>query len=558
MIDRGDNAGPTTVADYAAIVWRRRFLILPIVICVPLVTAALLSFQSPRYRASADVLLRAESVSTTLALVPDTIDGQNPQRLLDTQARLARLPVVANGAIASGGLRLSTVEFLADSSVSTDPNADILTFTGTGANPAEAIRLANAYARAYTRYRSSLDRQPIAQALETLRVRLQKLRAAGGAGSSSLYQSLLTQQGQLLAIQALPSQAAIVVALATAAPQTAPRLKIGIIVGVVAAMLLALGAALLREAIDKRPRSTEELPERLGVRLLGRILATSEAAGGTVTLTHPASIDVEAYRVLRTNLEDVAARGKVFAVTSAIAGEGKSTVSSNLAVTIARSGRTVILVDCDPAHPVIRERFRVQPTASLVEVALGDATVYEAMTRIALPRIGGAHEQHRASSTRAFGVRPAERQRDVRREAGSLHVVTCEPVSLELGDFIVTNRLAWILTQLRHEADMVILDCGPLATSAGMGVSRLADGVMVVVNVSLTRRPILEQLAQALDELATPKLGLVVTGAAADATGYYSPAQAAKDDPEERAPTDIMSVARSSEIRPRGRQISER
>jgi succinoglycan biosynthesis transport protein ExoP len=559
LIDRGANAGPTTVADYAAILWRRKLLILPIVICVPLVTAAVVSVQKPQYRASADVLLRAESVSTTLALVPATIDGQDPQRLLDTQSRLARLPAVANEAIASGGLRLSTAEFLSDSAVSTDPNDDILTFAGTGAAPNQAIRLANAYARTYTRYRSSLDRQPVAQALETLRARLQKLRVTGDTGSSSLYGSLLTQQRQLLAIQALPSQAAIVVALATTATQTAPRLKVGIIVGLVSGMLLALAAALLREAIDKRPRSAEELPERLGLRVLGRIPATSEAAGGTVTLTHPGSIDVEAYRLLRVNFQDVAAAGgKVFAVTSAIVGEGKSTVSANLAVTLARSGRSVILVDCDPAHPVVRERFRVRPAAGLVEVALGDATVQEAITRIAVPKIGGANERHHASSTRAFGVRPAERQRDIRREAGSLHVVTCEPASFELGDFIVTNRLAWILTQLRHEADMVILDCGPLATSLGMGVSRLADGVMVVVNVSLTRRPILEQLAQALDELPTPKLGLVVTGVASDATGYQSYSEAAEEAHEERVPTDILSAARSFEAGPRGRQTSER
>ena len=272
MSDRGVNTGPISVGDYAAILWRRKFLVLPIVICVPVIAVVILSFQKAVYQASADVLLRTDSISATLSLVPGS--GQDPQRQLDTQARLARLPAVAADAIAHDRLPLSPAEFLAQSSVSADPNADVLTFSGSAASPGQAIRLANAYANAYTRYRSALDREPIAQALETLGSRLEKLRAAGETGGSSLYTSLLAQQRQLLAIQALPSQEAVVVARADAAPKTAPRLRTGVLVGLVAGMLLAAAAALLREAVEKRPRSTAELPERLGLRVLGRIPTT--------------------------------------------------------------------------------------------------------------------------------------------------------------------------------------------------------------------------------------------------------------------------------------------
>ena len=89
-------------------------------------------------------------------------------------------------------------------------------------------------------------------------------------------------------------------------------------------------------------------------------------------------------------------------------------------------------------------------------------------------------------------------------------------------------RLEEALNQLKHEADVVILDSEPLLTSLGVGVSGLADGVIVVANVFLMRRPILDQFSQALEELPVPKLGLVVTGVAVDtvAYGYYS-------DPEE-------------------------
>ena len=540
MSDRGVSTGPTSVGDYAAILWRRKLLVLPIVICVPVIAVVILSFQKAVYQASADVLLRTDSVSATLALIPGS--GQDPQRVLDTQARLARLPTVAQDAIAHDGLRLSPAEFLAHSTVSADPNANVLTFAGSAGSPTQAIRLANAYADAYTRYRAAFDRQPIAQALETLRSRLQKLRDAGVTGASSLYTTLLAQQRQLLAIQALPSQDAVVVARADAAVQTAPQRRAGVLVGLIVGMLLAVAAALVREALEKRPRSTAELPERLDLRVLGADSDDARGGSGTVALTHPASIDAEAYRLLRMNFDHATANGgKVFAVTSAIGREGKSTVSANLAVTLARAGRSVILVDCDPLRPVLRERFRSGSAPGLAELALGTATVYDALTPIPLPTIGSVYERQPGSSSRSLGTRPGPRQRETPRRAGGLQIVTCNPTPLELGDFIVTTRLEWVLNQLRREAEVVILDSAPLMTSLGVGVAGLADGVIVVTNVALVRRPILDQLAQTLDELPTPKLGLVVTGVPPDtaAYGYYSTSASAE---EPAASADIASA----------------
>ena len=271
--------------------------------------------------------------------------------------------------------------------MSTDPNADILTFSGTGGSPQQAVQLANAYADAYTRYRAALDGQPVTQALSTLAVRLQELRKAGETGSSTIYASLLAQQRQLLALEAVPTESAVVVARADAAPKTRPRLRIGLLVGLVVGLFLAIATALIREAVEKRPRSTEELPERLDLRVLGRIPTTYEGATGTVALTHPASVDAETYRLLRINFEHAAADGgKVFAVTSAIGREGKSTVAANLAVTLARAGRSVILIDCDPIRPVMRERFGLAPSAGLGELALGTATVSDVLSRVTLPR----------------------------------------------------------------------------------------------------------------------------------------------------------------------------
>ena len=64
LSDLGVSPGPASLAEYAAIVWRRKLLVLPILICVPLIAVGVLSFQKAEYQASADVLLRTDSLSS--------------------------------------------------------------------------------------------------------------------------------------------------------------------------------------------------------------------------------------------------------------------------------------------------------------------------------------------------------------------------------------------------------------------------------------------------------------------------------------------------------------
>ena len=104
------NTGPTSVADYASILRRQKLLILPIVICVPIIAVAILSFQKPQFQALTDVLLLdRESLGDPGARTQPELRRGSPSDFSETQARLSRLPAVADEAIAGGGLRLSTL-----------------------------------------------------------------------------------------------------------------------------------------------------------------------------------------------------------------------------------------------------------------------------------------------------------------------------------------------------------------------------------------------------------------------------------------------------------------
>ena len=108
---------------------------------------------------------------------------------------------------------------LADSSVSANPNADLLTFSVTDPDPIVAQKLATAYARAFTVYRSRLDTQALSAALAQVHRRLAALAASGNAGSA-LYRQLTSTSRDLAALQTLDASGASAVVVGPAGSAT--------------------------------------------------------------------------------------------------------------------------------------------------------------------------------------------------------------------------------------------------------------------------------------------------------------------------------------------------
>ena len=159
------------------------------------------------------------------------------------------------------------------------------------------------------------------------------------------------------------------------------------ILGLLFGLAVGLGLAFLIDAFDTRVRSGEELAERLGVTLLGRLPEPPKRLrerNGLVMLDQPNSQHAEAFRMLRTNLElaNIEQEAKVIAVASALPSEGKSTTIANLAIAIARGGNSVALVDLDLRKPMLSNFFNVPSPAGVTDVALGRVTLEEALLHV--------------------------------------------------------------------------------------------------------------------------------------------------------------------------------
>lgn len=490
--------GGPTLATYLPVLRRRLWIVLLCAILVPAAATYISVRQAPTYEARAEVYINKQNLASALTGIEDTSVFVNDERLLETQAALASVPEVARRTLQIAGLKDRTPEeFLESASVAPKGSTDILEFTVVDQDRHLAERLASAYAQAFTFYRRSLDTQSLARAHGEVSTALERMREEGRQ-DEELYKSLQANQQRLQTLQTLQTSRANVVRRGRAA-QIAPQPVRDAALGIVLGLVLGFGLAFLIEALDTRIRSAAEVAERLGLTLLSRLPAPArklQKRDQLMMVTDPRDSRAEAFRMLGTNLEFTTLDSdvRVILVTSAVDGEGKSTTAANLAVTLARGGKRVALVDLDLRRPYLHKFFSLAGNPGVTNVALGDASLDDALARIELDEA-----------------------------IGELHVLTTGPLPPDPGEFVGTHQLREILMWLRDGFDTVVVDSPPLLqVGDAMRLSSYVDGVLIVTQLNLVRRRMLADLKHVLDAIPARKLGFVVTGAQREDGGGYA------------------------------------
>jgi polysaccharide biosynthesis transport protein len=496
---------------YFDVLKRRKWVILQALVLVPLVAVLLSIGQGRLYQATAQVLLTYQNLAAGVAGTAASVGVlQQPDRLAETQVVLARAPAIFDRVAATAGVPgRSAQEIQNSSSVSVEANADILDFHVTDPSRAAAIRLAKAYARQYTIYKQSIDSASIVHARAKVKRRIGQLRRSGQAGTP-LYSNLVKKDQQLSELESLETSNAFIIRSPSSAVQVRPRPLRNGLLGVLAGLFLGLVLAFIWERLDRRVRSAEELEETLGLPLMARLPEPRRqivAKKALAALEEPNSFLTESFRVLWTSIElanlDVQARSLLF--TSAMHGEGKSPVSSNLAVTIARTGKRVVLVDLDLRKPSVAALFDVDGAVpGLTEVALGHATLDDALLRVAVTDSPGTPKTPYASNGK--GANTVE---------GVLELLHTGPLPPDPGDFVGSSTLVNILRELNQRADFVIIDAPPIVGRIhdAMVLSTHVDAVVAVARLGVVTRPMAQEFQRVLDMAPAPKLGLVVIGA---------------------------------------------
>lgn len=200
----------------------------------------------------------------------------------------------------------------------------------------------------------------------------------------------------------------------------------------------------------------------------------------------------EAYKLLRTNLMFALPNNnecRVIGITSALRGEGKSITSVNLAYTIAQTGERVLMIEADMRLPNVAQRLALRPTLGLSDLLAGLCTREEAI-----------QESGMLDNLRIIA-------------AGS---IPPNPMEL-LGSEQMTQQLA----ELKKEFDFIIFDLPPVnAVADGLVISRLVQGMVVVVRQDYGDRSSLSVAVRRLQYLNVKILGFVMTYSHAEKKAY--------------------------------------
>jgi succinoglycan biosynthesis transport protein ExoP len=357
-------------------------------------------------------------------------------------------------------------------------------------------------------------------------------------------------------------------------------------VGVAAAigLALAVGGAFLIEFLDNTVRTPDELRKATDLPMLG-VIARADGNGverRLIVAEEPRSAIAEAYRALRTNIQfsSVDTPARTLLVTSAGPYEGKSVTIANLAVTIAQSGRSVILVDADLRRPTLHKIFKLandhglssailanpddeRPAldqlfangASYVDPSLADGPSSSAgpgtVNRDAL----GSGAVDRRAGLRAAGLSPLSAYYLQETSIEGLRVMTSGPLPPNPADLLGSERAHALYRALAQQADYVLFDSPPvLAVTDAAILSTRVDGVVLVADAGRTRIPLAGRAVSELARVDARVLGTVLNRVSLRQGGYYAPYsdyQSGDDDERARGPLGTMRDWLSGTVRGR-------
>ncbi|WP_062304519.1 polysaccharide biosynthesis tyrosine autokinase [Demequina subtropica] len=375
------------------------------------------------------------------ALVGDNYAKSRVKSYLD----IAKSRKVAEHAADELGLSASADALVSRVSVTNPVDTAVLRVAANGPTPEAARDLAEAWIAGMTAVVSDLENEGSADGEVTSVVSLQTLDSA-----------------------VLPS-----------AP-TSPNVKLAVVLGVLVGLALGIGYALVKAALDRRLRKTEDVEREFDVPVVGALPFDPSFARSAMKVDSSDFAMKEAVRQLRTNLQfmDVDNPPRVIVVTSALPGDGKSTAAITLAEAIADSGHDVVLVDADLRRPVIAKKLGLVEGAGLTDVLVGRASTRDVL--------------------QAYG------------DTGHLFVLASGVIPPNPSELLASDAMKTLLYGFPEHA-MVIIDTPPLipVTDAAVLTAR-TDGALVVARSGKTTIDVLDRAFQNLDKVKGRALGVIL------------------------------------------------
>lgn len=273
-----------------------------------------------------------------------------------------------------------------------------------------------------------------------------------------------------------------------------PNLLLNLGLGLVGGAGLGLAFAFFVAFIDDRVKSSFDIESVIGVPLIGiipQIKKLDAVQRAQVVLNNADRQVSEAFLTLHSalRLKPEAKNAKCVLTTSTIPGEGKSFVTTNVAMTFAAHGEKVVIVDCDLRKPNIHKSLQLENTKGVIDVVGGSGTLDEVTLKNVAPNLDVIPTGGRAKNP--------------------THVLN-------------SRSFEQMVTDLRKKYDRVFFDTPPLAAvSDAMVILPLMDGALFSIFFNKVRRKAAQFAAKKLLESNVPVFGAVLNGLNLAVSGYY-------------------------------------
>jgi capsular exopolysaccharide synthesis family protein len=463
---------------YVRQAWRRKWLLLAVVVLIPTAAYLLTERQPKVYEASTLLKVAPQNISISNTISFSSSGATETATLIKTSG-VARLAARELGQDPN-----SADALLGEISTSVDAegtDAGFLTIIAKDNDPRQAAKIANAFAASITQTRTTDAIGKIDQQIATLSK--QEGDPATEAQVAQQLQSLRASRANLSGTTQVIEPASA--PSAPISPHPGRNAKIAFIL----ALLIAAGLVPLLEALDRRLRTPDELEALSDAPLLGSIPDEAFPGHGSGPYVH------EAFQTLRAGLTyfNIDRTVSSALIASPTRGDGKTTVAANLSLALAQDGRDVIAVDCDLRRPQLAKRLGV---AEQVNFGLDSVLI------------------DRREATEAL--------LDVEVEGGRLRLLpggSPPNPSVLLG----SDRMRTLLAALREDADMVIIDTPPLlAVSDAIPLQEQVSGTVLVARMGYTTRDGVGKAGAFISSAGGNLLGLVATGVQIGGVGGYA------------------------------------
>jgi len=509
----------TDPRHYLRLAWRRKWLLLALIVGIPAITYLVSSQMSRVYEAKTTLFVQTTEISSPELADQVALSTSAPRSV----ARLVETPLVANLAAADLDVPRSNSRSLLEkvsaeleaSEESTERESDFLTIKARDGDSKRAAEIARAFAEAVAATRSKQASRAIDQTIRDL------TSEASATLDPTERAELASQLRDLTALRSgARSATQIVDPVVVPRDPSSPKPLRNAALAFIFSLLLAAGLLPLLNRLDTKVRDPDEIASLAGAPLLAMV---PEAA---FPGQRPVPQVREAFQTLRASLTsfNVDQRLSTVAITSPLEGEGKTTVATNLAIALAQDNRHVILVDGDLRRCQAAARLGVERKAS---VGLDGVLLGEGGLRKALVRVPG-----------------------IDAPRGQLRVLPAVSPPANPSVLLGSARMQRILAALAKTADIVLIDSPPLlAVGDAIPLLEHVSGVILVARVDQTTRSALDRSARVISTAGGKTLGVVAT--AARGAGLYDQSYAYEFEGTPRADEATVFDWRGRTERPR-------